>query len=326
MKMMLIRYLKLENARKWMLLLPGLFVSIFCYAFQRGDGLPKDYYGQSNGIMRIASCQFPVSSSIDENAQWIQEQMVEAKLKGANVVQFPECALPGYVGVDMESLDNFNWNKLYQYTDSIMRLANQLNLWVVLGSIHKLSDGHKPHNSLYLINPEGKIVDRYDKRFCTGRDLKFFTPGNHFCTFEVNGVKCGLLICYDVRFPELYREYRKLGADVIFHSFYNARKGKDAIFPKIMPVTIQARAATNYFYISTSNSSSPQNWPCHFVTPDGLIKNKLGKNTPGILISDIDISQEYYDASKEDRNNVLNGGLNNGEVINDLRSEKREGY
>ncbi|MCU0382371.1 MAG: hypothetical protein MUE58_14385, partial [Chitinophagaceae bacterium] len=62
--------------------------------------------------MRIASCQFPVSAKISENAGWIIRQMAEAADSGAQVVHFPECALSGYPGVDMESLEDFDWPAL----------------------------------------------------------------------------------------------------------------------------------------------------------------------------------------------------------------------
>ena len=55
--------------------------------------------------MRVAACQFPVSDNIKENAVWIMDQMLEARDSGAHVVHFPECALSGYPGVDMESLE-----------------------------------------------------------------------------------------------------------------------------------------------------------------------------------------------------------------------------
>jgi len=87
----------------------------------------------------------------------------------------------------------------------------------------------------------------------------------------VNGVKIGLLICYDIRFPELYRAYCQQGVQLIFHSFYNARQKPGSIHPIIMPITAQARAATNYFFMSLSNSSAAHSWPGHFITPDGLI-------------------------------------------------------
>lgn len=276
------------------------------------------------GKLRVASCQFPISSNIAENLQWIEKQMIEAKLKKADIVHFPECALSGYAGVDMKSLDGFNWNKLHRATDSILTLAKQLKLWVVLGSMHKLSGNNKPHNSLYLINSSGEVVDRYDKRFCTEGDLEFFTPGDHFVTFNLNGIECGLLICFDLRFPELYREYRKLGADLIFQSFHNARQSKGSIHPVIMHITAQAHAGINHFYMSLTNSSSPESWPCYFITPDGLVKNKFDLNIPGVLISDIDMSDKYYDASKSFRMDAIKGKLNSGETINDPLSTDRK--
>jgi deaminated glutathione amidase len=278
------------------------------------------------GKIRIASCQFPVSADIRSNCQWIEDQMIESKLKKADIVHFPECALSGYPGEDYKTLDNFDWLLLHQMTDSVISLARKLNIWVVLGSLHKLSGTNKPHNSLYIINTEGKITDRYDKRFCTGSDLKYCSPGDHFVQFEINGVNCGLLICYDVRFPELYRAYRKLGCDVIFQSFYNARQAKGSIHPIIMPISAQAHAATNYFYMSLSNSSAPESWPCHFITPDGLVQNKLQVNVPGVLISDVDISASYYDASREFRSEAINGKLNSGATVQDSLSLKRQDF
>lgn len=283
----------------------------------------KTTENQKNGKIRIASCQFPVSADIRSNYQFIEAQITEAKLRKADVVHFPECALSGYPGTDMTTLDNFNWDELHRMTDSVMSLAKHLNIWVIMGSLHRLSGNNKPHNCLYVITPEGKIADRYDKRFCTGTDLEYCSPGDHFVTFKINSVTCGLLICYDVRFPELYREYRKLGCDVIFQSFYNARQQKGSIHPIIMPVSAQAHAATNYFYMSLSNSSAPESWPCHFITPDGLVQNRLAPNTQGILISEIDISEEFYDASREYRMDAMKGKLNSGKTIKDPLSSDR---
>ena len=270
-----------------------------------------------NGRIRIASCQFPVSADIRSNYQFMEDQITEAKLKGADVAHFPECALSGYPGSDMMSLKDFRWDELHRMTDSVMLLAKKLNIWVIFGSLHRLSVTTKPYNCLYVINPEGKLTDRYDKRFCTVSDLEYCSPGDHFVTFKIKGVTCGLLICYDIRFPELYREYRKLGCDVIFHSFYNARQNKGSIHPVIMPVTAQADAATNYFYISLTNSSAPESWPCHFITPDGLIQNKLAANIPAILISNVNTSEKFYDASGPFRQEAMNGKLNSGQTVHD---------
>ncbi len=279
-----------------------------------------------SGKIRIASCQFPISSDIMENLGWIEKQLIEAKLRKVDIVHFPECALSGYPGVDMESLTDFDWKELRLATDSILVLARNFQTWIILGSIHPLSSGNKPHNSLYLISPEGEILDRYDKRFCTSGDLKYFTPGDHFVNFSLNGVNCGLLICYDVRFPELYRGYKITETDVIFQSFHNARQGKGSIHPIIMHVTAQTRAATNYFYMSLTNSSAPESWPCYFITPDGLVRNKLETNIPGILISEVDTGEKYYDASKAYRLDAINGKLNSGETLIDSLSLNRRSH
>jgi len=275
--------------------------------------------------LSVATCQFPVSKNIEENAQWIMQQMNEAKSLGATLAHFPECALSGYPGVDMPTMENFQWEKLHRYTDSITALAYKLDMWVLLGSIHELSDEIKPLNSLYVINPSGEIIDRYDKRFCTKGDLKYFSAGNHFVVIDIEGVRCGLLICFDVRFPELFREYKKLEVDLIFQSFYNARQKPGGIHPKIMPVTAQTRAATNHFYMSLSNSSAASSWPCHFITSDGLIENRLPADSPGVLISELDLSDSYYDASRHFRENALEGILYSQKAPVHPRYENRQG-
>jgi len=241
-------------------------------------------------------------------------------------VHFPETALSGYGGVDHASLAGFPWDRQRAEMQSILALARKLRVWVVLGANHPLSDGHKPHNSLYLIDPEGRVVDRYDKRFCTTGDLKHYSPGDHFVTFEVNGVRCGLLICYDIRFPELYREYAKLGVQLMFHSFYNARQKEGSIHPKIMPPTAQAYAGTNHMYISLNNSSAPRSWESRFITPDGLIARALELDRPGVMVNVVDTAKKFYDASAPFRAGALQGKLNSGDVVSDPRSRDRKSY
>jgi predicted amidohydrolase len=246
-----------------------------------------------DGVLRLATCQFPVSADVRANGEWVRTQMREASDQGADLIHFSECALSGYAGVDLPSIEDLDWDALHQETEAILSLARELEVWVVLGSTHRLSGDHKPHNCLYLIGPEGTILDRYDKRFCTDGDLKFYSPGDHFVTFEVHGVRCGLLICYDIRFPELYREYCKLGVRLMLHSFYNARHPEGSIHPKIMPVTAQAYAGVNNMFVSINNSSAPRSWPSRFITPDGLIESGLPTDEPGVMVNVVDLHKRY---------------------------------
>jgi predicted amidohydrolase len=199
-------------------------------------------------------------------------------------------------------------------------------VWVILGATHRLTGNHKPHNSLYVISPAGTIIDRYDKRFCTVGDLKHYSPGDHFVTFDVNGVRCGLLICYDIRFPELYRQYAKLGVRLMFHSFYNARQKEGSIHPKIMPPTAQGHAATNGMFISLNNSCAPHSWESRFITPDGLIERALVLDEAGVMVSGVDPAKKYYDASSAFRPGAIDGKWNSGETISDPRSADRKSY
>jgi len=274
-----------------------------------------------NGILKVASCQFAVNGSVEHNSGKIRELMRQAVDGGAEVVHFSECALSGYAGIDFESFDGYDWEFLRGETEKIMALAGELKLWVVLGSSHQLTEPNKPHNSLYLINPDGEIVDRYDKRFCISNEMPHYTPGNRFVNFSVNGIKCSLLICFDLRFPEIYRELKKQGVQCIFQSFYNARQQGPSVHTHIMQQSMQCRAATNYFWVSMTNSSG---WFCPyascFIQPDGKIVAKLEDHKDGVSINTVDLSKEYYDPSADFREMAMAGILSNGAVVDDLRS------
>ncbi|REK12061.1 MAG: carbon-nitrogen hydrolase family protein [Planctomycetota bacterium] len=280
----------------------------------------------TSGRLLLATCQFPVSADVHANAEWIRKQMRLAAAQEADLVHFSECALSGYAGVEHESLADFDWEALRAETAAILKLADELDQWVVLGSTHQLTGEHKPHNSLYVINPQGEIVDRYDKRFCTGGDLKHFSPGDHFVVFEVDGVRCGLLICYDIRFPELYREYQRRGVQLMLHAFHNAMMKPGVVHPIIMPATGQARAATNGMFISMNNSCAPEAWPSLLISPDGRIVQRLAEHRPGVMVHEIDTNRKYYDASAAYRRRAMDGTLNSGEVVDDPRSDDRTGY
>jgi predicted amidohydrolase len=280
------------------------------------------------GVLKIATCQFAVSSSIRRNARQIHTLLRRAKKDKADIAHFPECALSGYAGKDFETLDGFNWQLLREETETIMALAAKLHLWVVLGSIHQLTEPNKPHNCLYLIDPKGKIADRYDKRFCTPDDLPHYTPGSRFVNFTINGVKCSLLVCFDLRFPEIYRRLWKENVNCIFQSFYNARQKGPSVHTYIMRQTMQCRAATNYFWVSMANSSgyySP--YPSCIIAPDGKIVRQLRQNRAGLMVNRVDLKKKFYDPMADFRALAIKGRLSNGpKTITDPRSRNTKSF
>lgn len=285
----------------------------------------KNQESDMRGVIKVATCQFAIGANIKRNTSMVRRQILQAKRGGADVVHFPECAMSGYGGADIKSWRDMNWRLLQEQTQEICKLAKAKKVWVILGSSHQLSGNRRPHNSLYVINPLGKIIDRYDKRFCTKGDLKHYSPGDHFVTFNINGVKCGLLICYDVRFPELYREYKKLGVQLMFHSFYNARMDGPGIHSIIMSKSAQVRAATNYMWVSANNASGYyQSWSSELIEPHGVVAAKLKRNVAGVMVNKVDTRKYYYDASKPYRKGAMKGVLNSGKVVSDARSRDRK--
>lgn len=283
--------------------------------------------------LQVATCQFSVEAEIEHNRRAVLRQIEQAAGQRADVVHFSECALSGYAGVDIPNTDAIDWDELQNATRDVRQSARQHRVWVLLGSTHRLSEPHKPHNSVYVIDPRGRIVERYDKRFCTGRggrrptfDLSYYSPGNRFVTFRVRGIKCGILICYDYRFPELYRHYKQEGVDVIFQSFHNARATvvddpKYNIWKTIVPATMSCRAAENHFWISANNSTAhPSRWPSFTVQPDGHIVGKLQLHRSGVLMTTMVLDPSFFDAPGLWREAAMNGQLHSGVPVNDPRS------
>ncbi len=298
----------------------------------------------------VATCQFPTSGDINANRNFVLRLMQEAKTQGADVAHFPEACLSGYAGTDFDTNEHVDWTLLALVLREVAALAATLRIWTVIGSAHCLSPPNKPHNSLYFINDHGKIVDRYDKRFLSGDasgstgDLAHYSPGNHFSVVEIKGVRCGGLICVDCRYPELYRAYKRLGIQLMFHSYNAAHVDADkwsaieveigvenhafnpaTTYPGItQPAMMHAAAGSNYMWISCSNSSAFRScWPSFFVRPDGVITGRLGLHEAGVLLSVVDLQARYYDSTTAWRNRAMEGKLHSGELDSDPRSDNR---
>jgi deaminated glutathione amidase len=300
--------------------------------------------------LTVATCQFPISADIRRNLRYVSRQIRVASNRGADVAHFPEACLSGYAGADFVSFEGFDWALLEGCTQEVLDLAREHHTWVILGSTHRLRAPHKPHNSLYIVDDRGEIVDRYDKTFCAGDasgesgDLAHYSPGDHPSVFEVGGVRCGALICHDYRYPELYREYKRRGVRLIFHSYHaggisssryaamreevgedNWRHNPAQTLPGItIPATMISQAANNHLWISCPNSSAREScWPSFFVRPDGVVTGRLRRNTAGVLISELDTEEQIYDSTVAWRERAMGGTLHSGTLVDDERLRDR---
>lgn len=303
--------------------------------------------------LTLATSALPVSADVRANARRVRAQIRSAADKGADVVHFPECCLSGYAGVDLPSYAGYDWDLLRRCTESVQATAAKHGVHVVVGSAHRLSGDHKPHNSVYVIGPDGAIRDRYDKLFCAGPasadagDLAHYTSGDHFVVFDIGEVTCGVLICHDYRYPELYRQSKRRGVQLMFHSYHAGNVPQDrwdamhdatgrenlrfhggvGTLPGItMPATMISMAANNYVWISASNTSARQScWPSLVVRPDGVIVGRLRRNTAGLLLTTIDPAVQHYDSTVAWRDRSIDGVFHSGELVDDPRSRDRQG-
>lgn len=246
--------------------------------------LPLDLDPMKSSL-RIAASQFPVSGNIARNERYIKTQMKEAAKKDVQVIQFPETSLSGYGPSHYESFNNFKWDILDHHTQNICGLASSLNLWVILGSM-RLVGSESPRNCVHVISNTGMILGTYDKQRLHNYEKKYYSPGNEPLLIEINGFRCGFLICYDNCYPELYNVYRNMGVGLLFHSFHNAGNQRATSIKDLMLATLIVRAADNQMWIAASNSSkrySPLS-AC-IVRPDGSMV-RSSRNVSAIIIDE----------------------------------------
>jgi predicted amidohydrolase len=181
----------------------------------------------SKSPIKIAVAQSLISPEVRENGREIRRLMRQAKSEGASLVHFPESAMSGCAKAQIKSWERLDWNVLVAELRSVADLARTLGLWAVVGSAHRLTPPHRPHNSLYVISGRGEVATRYDKRFCSHTEIThWYTPGRECRVFEVEGWRFGFALCIEIHFPELFQEYAELAVDGILFSAY----ADDAMF------------------------------------------------------------------------------------------------
>lgn len=202
------------------------------------------------------------------NARYMRRLMAQARRLGADVVHFPEGALSGYAprhhapqaAPDPEALD--------RHTRALCRHAADLGIWTVFGS-ERHEHGAR-YNCVHVVSAAGSIVASYDKRRLYRTDRDHFAAGNRPCTFDLRGHRCGVLICYDNCFPELFEEYRAAGVKLLFLSVYNAANARLTPIKDLMAANLIVRAADHGAWISASNSCERYSpLVASIVRPDG---------------------------------------------------------
>lgn len=200
-------------------------------------------------IALIQLAGFPTKKEAIANA--INQIRIAAKDKGAKLVILPECWNSTYCTKEFpRSAERIPSGETSQ---ALSKVAAELKIHLVGGTFPE-EDGGKLYNTCPVWGPSGEFLGKYRKMHlfdmdipgrCTFKESSVLTPGSEFFTFTVGGVKAGVGICYDQRFPELAAIYRKQGCDLmIYPSAFDTFTG-----PMHFELIAQARALDNGMFV-----------------------------------------------------------------------------
>jgi predicted amidohydrolase len=172
-----------------------------------------------------AACvQINASNDLDDNIASLGRMIRQARAAGADFITTPECAAMIEVGRENIRAKAFV-EAAHPALDAFRGWAVETGAWLLAGSLSVLlKDEERLANRQYLIDPTGAIAARYDKIHMfdvdlpNGKSLREsinYRPGTQAVLTPLPWCKLGMSICYDLRFPHLYRDLAKAGADVL---------------------------------------------------------------------------------------------------------------
>jgi predicted amidohydrolase len=252
---------------------------------------------RSDGKFLAALVQMRSGRSPEANLEKATALIREAAAGGAQYVQTPE----------MTNIMELSRQKLFETITAeeqdiclaaFRRLARELKIHLHIGSLAIKVSPDKAANRAFMIDPQGEIVARYDKIHMFDVDLaggesyresNNFRPGESAVLADLPWARVGLSICYDLRFPALYRALAEAGATVLTIPAAFTRQTGEAHWH----ILIRARAIENgCFVLAAAQGGDHENGRATFghslvVDPWGNIIAE-GGTEPGVILAEID--------------------------------------
>jgi deaminated glutathione amidase len=205
----------------------------------------------------VACIQMTTTNDLSANIAEVEKWVRMAAGQGAELIATPENCF--YMrAADSDNVPLF----LMEAHPGLLRmqaLAKELNVWILIGSLFvpstvQMREDERWFNRSVLINAGGEVVTYYDKIHlfdaCFGenrfyRESARICPGNQVTVAETPWAKMGMTICYDVRFPHLYRDLAKYGVEILAIPAAFARVTGEAHWH----ILLRARAIENGAYV-----------------------------------------------------------------------------
>ena len=251
--------------------------------------------------VRAACVQMRSGVEVAPNISAASELIREAAGQGAHLIVTPEMTnlldiRPGMARpkIVTEADD--------QTLAAMRALATELSAWLLIGSLAiALEDERRFANRSFLISPDGKIVARYDKIHMfdvevddgqSYRESRAYRPGARAVVAQTEFAKLGLTICYDVRFPHLYRKLAQAGASILTIPAAFTRVTGQAHWH----VLVRARAIeTGSFVIAPAQGGKHEDGRETYghsliVSPWGEVLAEASGDETGIILADLDMA------------------------------------
>lgn len=225
---------------------------------------------QNPPVIRICSAQ--IASIWEEPAKTLEKAGIlirHAASSGADLVCFPEQFATGW---DPQSGKNLG-DTSGLIVSSLREYARTSQI-AVIGSFRNRGSP-LPKNTAVVIDKDGRILTTYSKihLFSPGNEQTSFSPGSDLGIFTLGPFTCGIAICYDLRFPDLFRIYAQKGVQVVFVPAAWPQKRTDH-----WELFLTARAAENQMYVAGVNTTG--------VTPvDTYSGSSMTADPHGTIIS-----------------------------------------
>ncbi|MEM9279643.1 MAG: carbon-nitrogen hydrolase family protein [Pseudomonadota bacterium] len=258
--------------------------------------------------MRVAAVQMRSTTSIAENCDVMEELVRTAANNGATYIQTPEMT-----GILQKSRKGLFEEIKPQAEDVLVRhsakLASELGVWLHIGSHAVLTGEEKAANRAFLFSSAGELVVTYDKIHMFDVDLdngeswresKVYQPGTRNLVVDTDEARLGLSICYDIRFPHIYREQAISGAQILTAPAAFTRQTGRAHWHVLM----RSRAIENgAFLIAAAQGGDHQDGRETFghsliINPWGEIIAEIDNEEPGFVVADIDLAEVTKARSK----------------------------
>jgi predicted amidohydrolase len=259
-----------------------------------GGGEAKPPSRTAPSSLRVAAVQMRSSRNLTENVAHIRKLLRQCGKDGVRVAVFPECALTGYYD---DLIPKFSSEQLADAERQVAQTCREVDIYAVLGTPHRSAG--KLFNSAVVIDPAGKVLERYHKIQLAER---WPEPGDHLSVFMVDGVPCSIIICHDERYPELVRLPVLAGARILFYLSHESGIRAES---KINPyrAQIQARAVENTIYIVHANApanpdASGSHGQSRLIAPDGNVLQEASLFGEEVVTGTFDLSKATAENAK----------------------------